>query len=158
MMNATRLRAPLMRQIESQVVEIEPLGSLTNLSYKLSTSTGSYVLRLPGEDTFEYIDRRAEEHNGRVTASLGVNAEVIYFDAEDGTMLSRFIDGGVPMDGEAFKRDSMAPARAALVLRQVHRLGPVFESRFDVFSMIRGYLKILHKLRMPPPQDYYEVQ
>jgi len=147
-----------MRQIESQVVEIEPLGSLTNLSYKLSTSTGSYVLRLPGEDTFEYIDRRAEEHNGRVTASLGVNAEVIYFDAEDGTMLSRFIDGGVPMDGEAFKRDSMAPARAALVLRQVHRLGPVFESRFDVFSMIRGYLKILHKLRMPPPQDYYEVR
>ena len=157
-MNATRLRAPLMRQIESQVVEIEPLGSLTNLSYKLSTSTGSYVLRLPGEDTFEYIDRRAEEHNGRVTASLGVNAEVIYFDAEDGTMLSRFIDGGVPMDGEAFKRDSMAPARAALVLRQVHRLGPVFESRFDVFSMIRGYLKILHKLRMPPPEDYYEVR
>src|ERR687889_1400334 len=157
-MNATRLRAPLMRQIESQVVEIEPLGSLTNLSYKLSTSTESYVLRLPGEDTFEYIDRRAEEHNGRLTASLGVNAEVLYFDAEDGTMLSRFIGGGVPMDGESFERDPMAPARAALVLKRVHRLGPVFRSRFDVSSMIRGYLEILYKLRMSPPEDYYEVE
>jgi thiamine kinase-like enzyme len=150
-------RAPLLRQIESQTVEIEPLGSLTNLSYKLTTSGGTYVLRLPGEDTFDYIDRRAEEHNGRVTTSLGINAEVLYFDAEDGTMLSRFIDG-VPMNGGGFERDPMAPARAALVLRRVHRLGPVFKSRFDVFSMIRGYLDILYKLRMPPPQDYYEVR
>jgi thiamine kinase-like enzyme len=153
----TLARAPLFRQIESEMVEIEPLGSLTNLSYKLTTSVGTYVLRLPGEDTFDYIDRRAEEHNGRIAASVGVNAEVLHFDAEDGTMLSRFI-GGVPMDGESFERDPMAPARAALVLRRVHRLGPVFRSRFDVFSMIRGYLEILYKLRMPPPEDYYEVR
>ena len=151
-------RAPLFRQIESQTVEIAPLGSLTNLSYKLTTSMGTYVLRLPGEDTFDYIDRRAEEHNGRVAASLGINAEVLHFDAEDGTMLSRFISGGVPMDGESFARDPMLPARAALVLRRVHRLGPIFESRFDVFSMIRSYLDILYKLRMPPPEDYYEVR
>ena len=150
-------RAPLFRQIESQMVEITPLGSLNNLSYKLTTSVGTYVLRLPGEDTFDYVDRRAEEHNGRVTTSLGINAEVLHFDAEDGTMLSRFIDG-VPMNGGGFERDPMAAARAALLLRRVHRLGPVFKSRFDVFSMIRGYLDILYKLRMPPPQDYYEVE
>ena len=150
-------RAPLFRQIDSQTVEIESLGSLTNLSYKLTTSVGTYVLRLPGEDTFDYIDRRAEDHNGRIAASVGVNAEVLYFDAEDGTMLSRFIEG-VPMDGESFERDPMAPARAALVLRRVHHLGPVFKSRFDVFSMIRGYLDILYKLQMPPPEDYYEVR
>src|SRR5215207_4748685 len=151
-------RAPLLRQIESQTVEIEPLGSLTNLSYKLTTSVGTYVLRLPGEDTFDYIDRRAEEHNSKITASVGINAEVLHFDAEDGTMLSRFIGGGVPMDGGRFQRDPMAPARAALVLRRIHHLGPVFKSRFDVFSMIRGYLDILYKLQMPPPEDYYEVR
>ena len=150
-------RAPLFRELESQMVEITPLGSLTNLSYKLTTSMETYVLRLPGDDTFDYIDRRAEEHNGRIMASVGVNAEMLHFDAEDGTMLSRFIDG-VPMNGSAFERDPMAPARAALVLRRVHRLGPVFKSRFEVFSMIRGYLDILYKLRMPPPQDYYEVE
>src|SRR5919107_3768406 len=97
-------RAPLFRQIESQIVEIEPLGSLTNLSYKLTTSTGSYVLRLPGEDTFDYIDRRAEEHNGRITASVGVNAEVLHVDAEVGTMLSRFIGGGGSMGGGRVRR------------------------------------------------------
>jgi len=149
--------APLFRQIELQIVEIEPLGSLTNLSYKLTTSMGNYVLRLPGEDTFDYIDRRAEEHNGRITASVGVNAEILHVDVEDGTMLSRFIEG-MPMNEGGFERDPTAPARAALVLRRVHRLGPVFRSRFDVFYMIRGYLKILSKLRMPPPEDYYEIE
>ena len=132
-------RAPLFRQIESQMVEIEPLGSLTNFSYKLTTSMGTYVLRLPGEDTFDYIDRHAEEHNGWVAASLGVNAEVLHFDAEDGTMLSRFIEG-VPMDGEIFERDPIAPARAALVLRRVHHLGPVFRSPLRRF---------LHDQRLP---------
>jgi len=150
-------RAPLFREIESQTVEIKPLGSLTNLSYKLTTCMGTYVLRLPWEDTFDYIDRRAEEHNGQVAASLGVNAEVLHFDTEDGTMLSRFIEG-IPMNAGVFERDPMAPARAALVLRRVHRLSPVFRSRFDVFSMIRRYLEILYKLRMPPPGDYYEVE
>src|SRR5918996_1173592 len=155
--DTTLARAPLFREIGSQKVEIEPLGSLTNLSYKLTTSMGSYVLRLPGDDTSDYIDRRAEEHKGRGTASPGGKAEVLHFDAEDGTMLSRFIEG-MPMNGGGFERHPMAPARAALVLKRVHRLGPVFKSRFDVFSMIRGYLEILYKLQMPPPQDYYEVR
>jgi hypothetical protein len=55
---------------------------------------------------------------------------VLHFDAEDDTMLSRFIEGML-MNAEAFERDPMAPARAALVLRHVHRLGPVFRYRFD---------------------------
>src|SRR3712207_1602931 len=95
-------RAPLFRQIESQMVEIEPLGSLTNLSYKLTTSVGTYVLRLPGDGTYDYIDRRAEEHNGRIAALVGVNAQVLHFDPEDGTMLSQFIGGG-PMNWESFE-------------------------------------------------------
>jgi hypothetical protein len=45
-------------------------------------------------------------------------------------MLSRFIEGML-MNAEAFERDPMAPARAAQVLRHVHRLGPVFRYRFD---------------------------
>jgi thiamine kinase-like enzyme len=150
-------RIPLLRQIESQAVEIEPLGSLTNHSYKLTIGMKAYVLRLPGEDTFEYIDRRVEEHNGRITASIGINAEILHFDTEDGVMLSRFIEG-VPMNGESFEGDRMAPSRAAQVLRQVHCLGPVFRSRFDVFSKITGYLEILYRLRMPPPKYYYKLE
>jgi len=148
---------PLFEGVRLENIKLARLGSLTNVTYKVTTDDGVYALRLPGKDTFEYINRTIEEHNARRAAAAGINAEVLYFDAKEGTMLSRFVDG-VAMDGERFRREPGLPARAALALKQVHRLGPVFGSRFDVFAMIDNYLGILSKLRTPLPEDYYEVE
>ena len=38
------------------------------------------MLRLAGAGTAAYIDRRAEEHNAKVAAAAGVDAEVLFFD------------------------------------------------------------------------------
>ena len=57
-----------------------------------------------------------------------------------------------------FRQDPEAPARVALALKRVHHLGPVFKSRFDVFSMIDVYLGILRKLQASLPEDYHEVE
>ena len=103
------------------------------------------MLRLAGEGTSDYIDRTAEEHNARVAAAAGVNAEVLYFDARDGTMVTRFIEGVSMNAGEGFGRDPGAPVRAARALGRVHRLGRVFRSRFDVFAAIDGYLGLLRE-------------
>jgi thiamine kinase-like enzyme len=117
----------------------------------------AYTLRVPGKDTYEYVDRAAEEHNARIMAAAGVNARVLYFDATDGTMLSEFVEG-VNMTQTRFRDEPEAPARVALALKRVHRLGPVFRSRFDVVAMIDVYLGILRKLGAPLPEDYHEVE
>ena len=129
---------------------------LTNVSYKVTTGGAAYALRLAGEGTSEYIDRAAEKHNAQVAAEAGVNAEVL-FDARDGTMVTRFVEGVFMNAGDGFGRDSGAPVRAARALKQVHSLGRVFRSRFDVFAAIEGYLDLLRGWRMPLPEDYYEV-
>ncbi|MBV9454312.1 MAG: phosphotransferase [Rubrobacter sp.] len=152
---AALARIQLLEGVCSEALTIERLGSLTNASYKIINNSEAYVLRLPGKDTCDYIDREAEEHNARITAAAGVSAEVLYFDTKDGTMLSRFIEGACT-NGNGFIRASLAPARAARVLRQVHSFGPVFKSRFNVFSMMDNYLGILRKLGMPR-EAYYEV-
>lgn len=82
---------------------------------------------------------------------------MLYFDAREGTMLTRFVEG-VGMEGEGFERDPGAPARAALALKRVHGAGRVFRSRFDAFAMIDGYIDLLRGLRMPLPEDYHEVR
>jgi thiamine kinase-like enzyme len=126
------------------------------------------VLRLAGEGTSDYIDRAAEEHNARAAAAAGINAEVIHFDASDGLMVTRFIEGasmegassieGVSMnDGDGFRRDPGATVRVARALGRVHRLGRTFRSRFDVFAAMDDYLDLLLERRTPPPDDYYEV-
>ena len=116
-----------------------------NATYKVTTNGPAYAAA-PGKDTYEYVDRAAEEHNARIMAAAGVNAKVLYFDATDGTMLSEFVEGDT-MNEERFKQDPEAPARVALALKQVHHLGPVFKSRFDIFAMIDVYLGILRKLQ-----------
>ncbi|MGH3089323.1 MAG: choline kinase family protein [Rubrobacteraceae bacterium] len=138
-------------------VEISRLSnSFTNSSYRVDINGDSFLLRLSGKDSSEYIDRAAEEYNARIAARLGVNAEVLFFDAADGTMVCRFLEG-VGMDAESFLRDPTAPARAALALRRIHASGRAFKHRFDPFEKIEAYLDLLRELRSPLPNDLDEV-
>jgi thiamine kinase-like enzyme len=150
-------RIPTFRDVRPEAVELEPLVSLTNSTYKVIANGLAYTLRLPGKDTYEYVDRAAEEHNARIMAAAGVNAQVLYFDTTDGTMLSEFV-AGVNMTETRFRDELEAPARVALALKRVHRLGPVFKSRFHVFAMIDIYLGILRKLGASLPEDYHDVE
>jgi thiamine kinase-like enzyme len=150
-------RIPTFRDVRPEAVELEPLASLTNSTYKVIANGLAYTLRLPGKDTYEYVDRAAEEHNARIMAAAGVNAQVLYFDTTDGTMLSEFV-AGVNMTETRFRDELEAPARVAIALKRVHRLGPVFKSRFHVFAMIDIYLGILRKLGASLPEDYHDVE
>jgi thiamine kinase-like enzyme len=151
-------RVPLFGNVPQRGLKIKRLGGgLTNVTYKVTVGGAAYALRLAGEGTSEYIDRKAEEHNARVAAEAGINVEVIFFDATDGTMVTRFVEGVSMNAGDRFGRDSGAPVRAARALKRVHNLGKLFRSRFDVFAAIDGYLALLRGWRTLLPEDYYEV-
>ncbi len=155
---AALARVPFFGDVRREAIKLDRLGgALTNVSYKVTIGGAAYVLRLAGEGTSDFIDRTAEAHNARVAAAAGVNAEVLYFDARDSTMVTRFVDG-VPMNaGEGFGRDAGAPGRAARALGRVHRLGRAFRSRFDVFAEIEDYLGLLREGRTPLPEGYHEA-
>ena len=151
-------RASVLVGTRSGDVRIERLsGALTNTSYKVTTDGGVYVLRLAGAGTSEYVDRESEEHNARVAASVGVNAEVLYFDATDGTMLSRFVEGRSMDDGVSPGLQRGALARATLSLRRVHDQGREFKSRFDAFAMMDRYLVLLSGRGASVPVVYHEL-
>ncbi len=155
---AALARVPLFRNVRQDNIELELLGgALTNVCYKVTTGGASYVLRLAGKGTSDYIDRVAEKHNARVAADAGVNVEVLYFDVRDGTMVTRFVEGISMNWGRGFSRDPGSPIRAALALKRVHRLSKEFVSRFDVFAEIDYYADLLREQRMSPPRDYYEL-
>ena len=155
---AALARVPLFGNVQQRGLKIKRLGGgLTNVTYKVTVGGAAYALRLAGEGTSEYIDRIAEEHNARVAAEAGVGAEVIFFDATDGMMVTRFVEGVSMNAGDGFGLDSGAPVRAARALKCVHSLGRLFRSRFDVFAAIDGYLELLRGWRTPLPEDYYEV-
>jgi thiamine kinase-like enzyme len=150
-------RVPFFGGVGREAVEIEPLGSLTNMTYKVVFDEVAYALRLPGHDTWEYIDRAAEKRNSRIAADAGIGADVLYFDARSGTMVSWFVEGHT-MDAGRLGEDAEALSRVARTLRRVHGLGRDFRFRFNVFGMIERYQDILYKLRLPLPASYGELE
>ena len=150
-------RIPLLEGVDAAAIQTERLGGLTNRNYRVMSPVGHFVLRLAGEGTSAYIDREAEEHNARIAAEAGVNAEVLYFDAADGTMLCRYVEDSVTMDSTRFE-DVGAVRRAARAFRRLHECGRRFRGRFELFEQIDNYLATVKDLDAPIPPGYGDVQ
>ena len=150
-------RIPFFDGISPEHITHERLGGLTNLVLKIGLQDKVYVLRIPGEGTEEYIDRKVEAHNARIAADAGVSAEVLFFDVSDGLMLFSYLDGCATMTPETFRSVKGAPARAALALKQMHEFGKGFEFRFELFNMIDDYLSKLSKMGATLPDGYHDV-
>lgn len=133
------------------------LGGLTNRNYRIDSDRGSYVLRLAGEGTGDYIDRTAEWHNASIASEAGVNAEIMHFDVGSGTMICRYIDNAVTLDTAGFS-DPAVLARTGLAFRKLHDCGRQFSGQFELFEQIDAYLKVLSDLGAELPPGYSEVQ
>jgi thiamine kinase-like enzyme len=133
------------------------LAGLTNINHLVVVGDDRFVLRIPGDGTGEYINRVDEEVAARSAAAAGVNAEVILFDASDGLMITRFVDGAATMNAERF-RDLDAVGRAARAFRQLHTGAAPFATDFALFPMIDEYKALLASKGATLPAGYDDVQ
>lgn len=135
---------------------ISRLGGLTNRVYRVAGPTSTVVVRLPGEGTESYIDRAVEAHNAGVAARAGVTPAVLYVDPSKGLLITAHVDA-VTMTADQFKTRPGAPARAARAFRALHQSPEPFTFRFELFSMIDSYLKLLTELNASVPEGYADV-
>ncbi|OBQ67723.1 phosphotransferase family protein [Mesorhizobium erdmanii] len=132
---------------------LERLGGLTNLVFR----AGDLCLRIPGKGTEEYINRANEAVAAGEAAKAGVSPQVLHADAGTGVMVTRFITGAVTMSPEKFRERPGSPARAGEAFRKLHESGAVFPFRFELFSMIDDYLKVLSTKDVTLPAGYHNV-
>jgi len=142
--------------VEGGCATVERLGGLTNRVYLITRPNRNTVLRIPGAGTEEYINRKVEAVAARAAARAGVSPEVLAV-TEDGLMLTVAIADAVTMSPENFAAIPGAPTRAAHVLRKLHTSGETFDFRFELFSMIDDYLKILSGKTVDLPAGYHDV-
>ena len=132
------------------------LGGLTNRVYRIDADAERFVLRLPGEGTETYIDRKVEAQNANAAARAGVSPDVVNLDVSRGLMLTRFVEGRT-MTPDLFRSVEGAPARAARAFKTLHESGEVFAFRFELFAMIDNYLALLSELGTDLPDGYHDV-
>jgi thiamine kinase-like enzyme len=132
----------------------ERLAGLTNINYRI----GECVVRLPGAGTSEYISRADEEVAARSAAAAGVNVDVLFFDASDGLMVTRFAEGAVTMTPQRFADDRGAIGRAGAAMRRLHTTAEPFANEFDAFAVIDDYRTLLASKSSPLPDGFDDVQ
>src|SRR4051794_35110789 len=148
---------PMLWCLDESDLVIMRLGGLTNLVFRVDIGGEQYVLRVPGKGTEEYINRANEEVAAREAAQAGVSPDLLYFNAQSGLMLTRFIDHAVTMTPEGFRERQGSPARAGLAFRTLHRSGAKFNFRFELFQMIDNYLSVLAGKDVVLPEGYHDV-
>ena len=153
---AALARIPFYAPVDLDAVCVEPIGGVTNRSFRVKSTLGCHVLRLAGPGTSTYIRRTTEEINARIAAEAGIGAELIHFDAGDGTMVSLWVEDAITMDIDRF-RDIGALDRAGRVLRELHHCVREFSGRFDVFEEIDRYLHVVDSLGAPLPSGFDEA-
>lgn len=132
--------------------DIERLGGLTNLVFRV----GNFCLRLPGKGRKD-IDRANEAVAACEAALVGVSPEVLHFDPASGVMVTRFVVGAVTMTPRNFRDRMGSPARVAKIFRRPHDSTARFTFRFELFSMIDDYLKVLSGKEIVLPKGYQDV-
>jgi thiamine kinase-like enzyme len=150
------LRTGLFARDAVRAARFARLGGLTNKNWRIEADRRVLVLRIPGEGTSAYIDRKVEKHNAEIAARAGVNAEVLHFDPDTGVMICAYVEGAT-MDAARF-RDLGAVARAARAFRRMHDWPEAFQTRFDLFQKMDEYLTLLRKLQAPVPEGYEHAQ
>jgi thiamine kinase-like enzyme len=147
----------LFRGHHDKAIGVERLGGLTNLVFRIDLDGENFVLRLPGKGTEEYISRANEAQAAKEAARVGVSPGVLHLDPEKGIMVTRLVESAVTMSPAQFKSIHGSPARAGRVFRKLHSSDARFNFRFELFTMIDDYLKILATKDIDLPAGYHDV-
>lgn len=140
-----------------EITEIGFVGGLTNTSYKVTIKGKNYIARIPGSGTEEMINRILERKNCVIANQLGLDAKIIYINADNGVKIAEFIEGSEALTAAMTKREAVMEDVTKL-LKRLHQSGVLFENDFNVFKEIEKYEKLIHEVNGFLFDDYHQTK
>lgn len=134
-------------------IRIKRISGMTNHNYSILCGKNHYVLRLSGKGTTHLVDRKTEFHNAKIATEAGINAEILYFNEMDGSMLTQYISNANPLASDDF-RNLTVLRHAIRILRRLHQSKKRFKGRFEIFEKLNAYRSLVHKAKAELPKDY----
>ncbi len=126
---------------------------ITNRNFRVDIGGESFVVRLSGKDTeLLGIDRSAENDAAQAAAAAGVAPEVFAYLPEQGSLITRFVQGD-PIPTEDLELEDIL-AHVVVSVKAIHSCPPLASS-FPVFRIVEDYRDIagLRGVAVPPAFD-----
>ena len=108
---------------------------MTNRSFRFTLKGKNYILRIPGEGTANFIDRRQEAAVYEAIRGRGLCDDPVYLNPENGLKVSRWLDNVRTCD--PFREEDLV--RAVSLLRKLHGMKLRVDHVFDLFFYIDFY-------------------
>ena len=118
-----------------EITDLDYVGGMTNTNYKVTIAGKNYIVRIPGRGTEGMINRVHEKTNCTIANQLGLDAKVIYIDAESGVKVAEFMAGVDTLSMAMTKREDIM-TEVVKLFRTLHHAEIRFKNDFDVFSEI----------------------
>lgn len=139
------------------IISINKLGGLTNNNYKITLPNDELVIRIPGENTKEFINRVNEKNNSQIAELLGLDSECIYFDEITGVKVSKFIKDAETLDEKTAKNIENIKLIADK-LNKLHTSNKNFYTTFNPFETIDAYENELINCNVGMYKGYYDIK
>ncbi|HEY1382822.1 MAG TPA: choline/ethanolamine kinase family protein [Dongiaceae bacterium] len=129
-------RVPFLAARGTAAWQAEPIGSVTNQTYRVTAGDESYVVRVAGPTT-RYLDRAVEAHNAAIAAELGLAPPILFLD--DRLLVTRFVTGARPLAQDDLD-DRERLLQVGALLARLQRSDRPFASERHPFGEIDRYL------------------
>lgn len=144
--------------VDPDSIPLEPLAGMTNRNYKVSIGGKNYVVRIPGEGTEEYVDRKADFQAATLTSRIGTNAPLIHYDVEAGIQITQYLDGCRNLRDPGVLDDMEVVRRTGRAFKHLHSCGEKFLNRFHEKNVAAEYMDLLKSMSFGLPDGYEGVQ
>jgi thiamine kinase-like enzyme len=129
-------RVPFLSDRDHAGWRIEPIGSVTNQTFRVTSGSDSYAVRVAGPTT-RYLDRAVETHNAAIAAELGLAPAILFQDDE--LLVTRFVDGARPLTATDLN-DAKQLLEVAALLSRLQGSARAFAGERHPFGEIDRYL------------------
>ena len=108
---------------------------MTNRSYCFTCRGERYILRIPGEGTASFIDRKQEAEVYRAISGLGICDDLPYINPKNGLKVSRYLEGVRVCD--PYREEDIV--RCVRLMHRLHDLKLEVGHEFRLFEKIQDY-------------------
>ncbi len=126
---------------EAKVESIHRMGGMTNLNYLATINGEQYIVRVPGNGTDSFINRKEEKANLELGSTLGINPALLYFNIESGMKITKKIPHAQPLTIETAKQQETM-GKVAEIFRTLHHSDARMANRFELFEWMDRYERL----------------
>lgn len=146
----------LMPYSQSQIIDIQIIGGMTNCNYLITTQELSrFVFRISGKCSNDLINRHNEYENSIQAQKLGINPEVIFFDENNGYKITEYIHSAKTLSPYSISANL---DDILTLLKLLHNSNINFSNKLDYLEEYKHYKSLIYKFNIILEYDFLQFE